>query len=122
MLMIRVLIRITREPVDETVGLAVVVIFSVGGDWPVAGLADLAIRRRVPATRWGDIVTDENQADCSPGRRWRRLRRFGRRQVTIVNSLVLLWGETLDLVPGSDDGGVLVVALPLEGIVFGADV
>ena len=31
-------------------------------------------------------------------------------------------GETLDLVPGSDDGGVLGVALPLEGIVFGATV
>ena len=29
-------------------------------------------------------------------------------------------GETLDPVLGSDDGGVLGVALPLEGIVFGA--
>ena len=60
MLMIRALIRITRAPGDETLGLAVVVIFSVGGDWFVAGLADLAIRQRVPAARWGDIVTDEN--------------------------------------------------------------
>ena len=60
--MIWALIRMTRAPGDETLGLAVVVIFSVGGDWFVAGLADLAIRQRVPAVRWGDIVTDQNRA------------------------------------------------------------
>ena len=64
-----VLICITRAPGTATLGLAVVVISSVGGGRPEAGWSDLEIRHLVPAASWGDMVAGENRAD---GRRWRR--------------------------------------------------
>jgi hypothetical protein len=63
--MLRNFLCIKKEPDEASPGLGVVVVSSIGGGRPEAGLSDCEIYHLVPATSSGDIVSDENLADLA---------------------------------------------------------